>query len=260
MKITWLGTASLLIESGGHKLLFDPYLRKLNKSLPPFPFDKITGAEAIFITHPHLDHYGDMPTVLEHTDCPVYTNARGVQIAQNLHFYSERIRPIQFGDVLTFGELTIQAYRSRHVEFDKQVARSVIKRVLKGRIITGIKLNSLNNRMTIDLTEDVFAFCLRYRNNTALILGSANIDENTEYPKADILIYPYQGRGDMLEYSLRLVKALSPATVILDHFDDAFPPLTTRMNVEEFKSRLESESNIKVIISNESEPIETPFP
>lgn len=252
MEIIWLGTASVLVKTEGHKILFDPYLRTYNKRLPPFPFEKISGVEAIFITHPHLDHFADIPAVMKRTDCPVYVNARGVEIAKENKFDLSRIKQIDFGDEFTFGNLTVKAYKGRHVEYDRKCVDGAVKRALRGHLIKGLTLAQVNKRFTINLDE-VFTFYLRDEDKTALLMGSANKDGQTEYPVTDVLIYPYQGRSDMLEYSLNLVKSLSPKAVIADHFDDAFPPASSRMNVEEFKQKLESESTIKVIIPKEYE-------
>ncbi len=254
MEITWLGTASLMIEAGSHKILFDPYLRTLNKHLPAFPLDKIGDAEAIFITHPHLDHFADIPEVLRHTTCPVYVNARGIEIARENKFDLSRLRQIEVGDEFTFGSLVVKAYKGRHVEYDDKCLKGVYKRVFKGHLLKGLKINKTNKRFSIN-TDEVFTFYLCEGNKTALIMGSANKDGQTVYPATDVLIYPYQGRSDMLEYSLELVKSLSPKAVIADHFDDAFPPVSTRMNVEEFKQKLESDNDIKVIIPTENESI-----
>lgn len=252
MKITWLGTASVLAETEGHKILFDPYLRTYNKRLPKFPLEKIDDVEAIFITHPHLDHFADIPKVMQYTHCPVYVNARGMEIAKENDFDLTRIKQIDFGAEFTFGNLSVRAYKGRHVEYDKKCVDSAVKRALKGHIVKGLKLSKVNKRFAINLDE-VFTFYLREGDKTAMIMGSANKDGQTAYPETDVLIYPYQGRSDMLEYSLELVKSLSPKAVIADHFDDAFPPVSSRMNVEEFKQKLESESGIKVIIPEEYE-------
>lgn len=254
MKITWLGTASLLVEADGRKILIDPYLRSLNKRLHEFPFDKIKDAEAIFITHPHLDHFIDLPEVMKHTDCEVYVNARGLEIAKENKFELSRIKRIDVGDEFAFGGLTVKAYKGRHVEYDKPCVRGVIKRALRGRIAKGLKLAKENKRFSINFDE-VLAFYVREGEQSVLILGSANKDAQTTYPNADVLVYPYQGRSDMLEYSLNFVKDFSSGTVLCDHFDDAFPPVTSRMNAEEFKQKLEEQGKVKVIIPKEYEEI-----
>lgn len=154
MEITWLGTASLMIEAGIHKILIDPYLRTLNKHLPAFPFDKTGDAEAIFITHPHLDHFADIPEVLLHTTCPVYVNARGIEIARKNKFDLSRIRQIEVGDEFTFGSLIIKAYKGRHVEYDDKCVKSALKRAFKGHLVKGLTLAKVNKRFTINTDID----------------------------------------------------------------------------------------------------------
>lgn len=255
MNIIWLGTASLIVECDGHKILFDPYLRKFNKTLPPFPIKEIDDVEAIFITHPHFDHFADIPEIIKVTHCPVYTNKRGIEIAEKMQFDLSNIRRIDFGDEFTFGSLSVKAHGGKHVVYDMACGKSAIRRALKGNVIKGIKLYNLNEHFKINLNNDVFSFQLCEGDKSVLILGSANADEHLKSIPVNLLIYPYQGRSDMLEYSLNLINYFSPQTVMLDHFDDAFPPLTTRMNVEEFKRTLESKSPIKVIIPTENERI-----
>lgn len=256
MQITWLGTATMMITCNNHKLLLDPYLRSYNKKLPAFPLNKIADTDAIFITHPHIDHFADIPIIMQYTSCPIYVNARGVALAKQNKFDMSRIKQIDVGDEFDFGSLTIKAYQGKHVQYDKKCIKDIVARAFKkGKVIVGLKLQSLNKKFSIDPNADVFAYYLRDGEHTVLVLGSANISDSVKYPASDILVYPYQGKSDMLDYSLNLVKSLAPKTVIVDHFDDAFPPLTTRMNVEEFQSRLENESDIRVIIPDESEKI-----
>ena len=58
MKLKWYGTASILLESGETRLLFDPYLHAFAEGAP-LPLAEARTADAIFITHPHLDHFDD---------------------------------------------------------------------------------------------------------------------------------------------------------------------------------------------------------
>lgn len=52
MRVMWCGTASLLVESGGTRLLFDPYLRKYDKVSEVIEAAKyyfsVTGRRVIF--------------------------------------------------------------------------------------------------------------------------------------------------------------------------------------------------------------------
>lgn len=72
MEITWLGQAGLLIETGGMKILVDPYLsdsvEKINpKNYRRHPVDRRFFEfvpDMIVCTHDHLDHYD--PETLDH--------------------------------------------------------------------------------------------------------------------------------------------------------------------------------------------------
>lgn len=59
MTITWYGTASIEIESGGEKLFFDPFI-PLPGSSTLIDRDAYADARDIFITHGHLDHIGSI--------------------------------------------------------------------------------------------------------------------------------------------------------------------------------------------------------
>lgn len=65
MKITWLGQAGLLIESGGMKIMTDPYLSDCVERINPKNYRRQPIKNEIFdvepdvmiFTHDHLDHY-----------------------------------------------------------------------------------------------------------------------------------------------------------------------------------------------------------
>ena len=71
MKITWFGTASILLESEGEKLLFDPFVQLTGgsnpNSLEDFPADT-----DICISHVHVDHLFFLPDLLAVQDITVY--------------------------------------------------------------------------------------------------------------------------------------------------------------------------------------------
>ena len=55
MKITWLGTASVRIETEGERILFDPFVQ-LAGGENPNCIDDFWQDRTLFITHGHLDH------------------------------------------------------------------------------------------------------------------------------------------------------------------------------------------------------------
>lgn len=70
MNITWIGQGGYLIEQDGRRLAIDPYLSDaLAQRLglprlapPPIAIEEL-GAQAVFVTHDHLDHFD--PETLE---------------------------------------------------------------------------------------------------------------------------------------------------------------------------------------------------
>lgn len=53
----------------------------------------------------------------------------------------------------------------------------------------------------------------------------------------------------MAKYSLPIIEKINPKVVILDHFDDAFPPITGKIDTKKFvKLMNKKHSEIKVIV------------
>ena len=71
MKITWMGTASFSIESGGERLLFDPYLQ-MRGGENFVSFDDLLEFDTVFVTHCHFDHLMYVPELLEEGEATVF--------------------------------------------------------------------------------------------------------------------------------------------------------------------------------------------
>lgn len=254
MRIKWYGTATLLVESENTRILIDPYLKPYNKKLPPVPVEEATSAEAIFITHPHFDHFSSVPDFVKGNVKKIYVSANGVDIAKKQGFYCECMTPLNADGEIAVGDITVKTYRSRHCKFDAAT-------------ILGIALNPLTyfhschalallkGMNQYKITDDIYALEISCQGKRAVVLGSAGMDAGVEYPQnADLLIFPYQGRARMHKYMLPILRAFSPKAVMLDHFDNAFPPFTHKVSTKRFLPAVSAQfPQMKAFIPAENE-------
>lgn len=235
MDITWLGTASILIKSNGMSLLFDPFFGSFREDGVSFPLEVLPQVQAVFITHPHLDHFCNIDTILKQSTAPVYVCRRGIEIARHHELETDRFREVQNSCTVTLQDLKIQAYQSCHCRFDKTTVRDTLHKALKPEHLTqALQIEKLNRQYRIDAKNDVFAYEIQAEGKKLFLMGTANLRTDISYPQhMDLLIFPYQGRSDMADYSLSLFVKLKPQAVLLDHFDDAFPPISSAMDCGE---------------------------
>ncbi|MDR0915946.1 MAG: MBL fold metallo-hydrolase [Oscillospiraceae bacterium] len=214
MTVTWLGNASVVLESGGQRLYFDPF----------FPLGT---AEDVFITHGHYDHLYYVPQM------------RGCRV-RCTKTPAERVdgaTVIRVGDVERVGAFEVRVLRGRHTRFGARLILSTALRVLKtpskvpffAKVIREFPEN-----------DETVMFDVRAEDKRVVVMGSLALDADTVYETgADCLILPYQGYSDNLAAALPIVRRLAPKMVILDHFDDAFPPVSQEIDVEPFLSAVE---------------------
>lgn len=72
MKITYFGHSCFLVETAGHRLLFDPFIRpnELASSIDPSKIE----ADFILVSHGHEDHLADAAEIAQRTGAPIVSN------------------------------------------------------------------------------------------------------------------------------------------------------------------------------------------
>lgn len=239
MRFKWYGTATLLFESGSTRLLFDPYCKKYADSAP-VPLEEARTADAIFITHAHLDHFCDVDIFSEGVR-PVYVSRTGIALAQKNRLADACMHPIAAGDEIHIGAFTVRAFPARHCRFD---LLTVLRVLFSPRTWLHFHdaVSLLNHATKFRIRRnDVLAFEISDGQTNALIFGSADLVPHADYPRnSDLLVFPYQGRTRPQKKLARILQVTNPKCVAIDHFDDAFPPITYRVGTQKFAPTVKS--------------------
>ena len=237
MKITWFGTASLLIENEGDQILIDPFLPLKGSENRPSLLD-YQKADSILITHGHIDHLGSISRILRDSDAAVYCSALPAATLEKKKTDSDQIVIIRPGDILHFGGIKVTPLPGKHIKFDAKLIRHTF---LNLRILLYFPnfLSLLFRNHTYAEGNETLTYLIEAGGKKILVLGSLALDEETEYPKyVDMLILPYQGTTDLVSAALSIIARIEPRTILLDHFDDAFPPISRHIDTKPLKKAL----------------------
>ena len=230
MKVTWFGTASLAIKSGSTRLLLDPFFRR-NKKLTPVPMETFCGFDAILITHGHFDHLMDVPRVMQSDPTvPVYCTKTPSDSLRKCGVSDRRIHTFDCGDAFTVGDFSVKVHRGRHIDFNMEYLIHVIPWCV---VKFPRSLPLLNLLHKFPEGEETVIFELTAEDKTILVMGSFGIDAMESYPtEPDMLVFPFSGNTGIANIAAGALRDIRPKRILFDHFDDAFPPLTVRMDVE----------------------------
>lgn len=249
MQLTWYGTASLLLREGDTAIAFDPFcgmpIRRLPGKDTVLPYtDKFREAGSVFVTHGHLDHiyhiprlYHDCNTTIFCTRTPYRTlSRRGVSI--------DSLCEISPGWRKDIGPFHITAYQGRHCRNDLPL---IMKKIFSFRTWRHLPrlLRLAGLHTCYPENGEILFYEILCQGKRIQIMGSMNLDDDTSYPTgADVLVLPLQGRNDQDEYALQFVERLKPKQVLLDHYDDAFCPLTDDIDTSGFVKNVQERFGI----------------
>ena len=148
------------------------------------------------------------------------------------------------GGYYTVGNFEITARQGRHCQFDALlVVRTVLRYLKPGNLRHGLRLLRCNKEYPEN--GEILFYELKSGGKRLQIMGSMGLDGDTEYPTgADLLILPYQGKSKPEQYAASLVERLRPKAVLLDHYDNSFPPMTSRIRTAQFEKLLREKYKI----------------
>lgn len=239
MQLIWYGTASLILREGDAAIAFDPFCG--------IPMDGAADKECempcemelraitdVFITHGHFDHIYHIPKIYRDVPLRLRCTKTPEKMLIKSGIPKDRIREIAPGWSETVGPFTVKAFHGRHCRFDLPL---IFRTVFQGRFLAhlphAIYLLYLNIRYKEN--DEILFYEVTCGGKRLQMMGSLNLDPNEAYPTgADVLVLPFQGRSDLEEYGLSLVQRLKPKAVFLDHYDDAFSPLSDTIETCKF--------------------------
>ncbi len=239
MKITWYGTASILLEVGDTSVMFDPYLKDLPKDYEPIELLEnrkraFLQQKTVFITHGHFDHLSSINELYNDKDCKIYLTKTPYRTLKREGFPTQKLQEISAGQEICLGDVKVRAIQGKHIEFIK-------KDLAKGFITPHPpKVFCRGLARTIDYLKypesgEILFYEIEAEGKRLQIMGSADLAEGVKYPTgADLLILPHQGRKDIDEHNKKIVERLMPKRIVLDHYDDAFPPYSALIPVDDF--------------------------
>jgi len=242
LRLKWYGTATILLEQNGIDLLFDPFLPLSDKVFQP-PIDEFSATDGIFVTHCHFDHMSAIPVILKQSSkaLKVYCTKKSHDTLVSKGVDSSRICCITSGDAIQLGPFEVRVLKSRHIVFSLGL---IIRTIFNTRVLQYWDnfIEVITAKENRDYGTETVVFDISVLEKRVLLLGSLNLDSETEYvPGADLLILPFQGHSDLCGYAMPIVSRLKPAKIFLDHYDDTFPPFTSPIDTERFISLMYKE-------------------
>ncbi|WP_370045161.1 MBL fold metallo-hydrolase [Lysinibacillus sp. RC79] len=236
IKVTFLGTSSLLFDDGNTQLMIDGFISRL-PLLKMLPFSTVkTDADAVnkafkkigidnnklrglFIAHTHYDHALDLAYIAKQTGTHVYGSESAINIGLGNGINMKQMSVYEVNKAMQFGNFTVTVIQSKHSPtFDEG---EKIKEPLK------------QPAKALDYHEDSsYDFLITHNNKTFYVKPSANYIEGAlDDIHADVLflgigVLGAQDQDFQNMYYEQTVRKVQPKLIIPIHWDNFNKPLT----------------------------------
>jgi L-ascorbate metabolism protein UlaG (beta-lactamase superfamily) len=230
MDLIWHGTAAMEVVCGQGKILFDPFV-PLKGSPVKVSIDEFDGFSDIFVTHCHLDHIVDLPEIaIRNPGVIIHGTRSTVDTLIQKGVPEKNLSLLRYGETLTVNGFTLRALHGKHAVLPKADCKRIA-----GWIKSPARRNALwllkEYKACQEKDETVF-YQIEADGKTVSHMGSMNLRDQVAYPTgADALLLPYNGWTDNLPPAVRTIERLKPKNVLLHHYDDTFPPVSSSVDL-----------------------------
>ena len=236
MKITWYGTATIGIDDGKTRLLFDPFVR-MNKRIKTTPVEGFTGFDAVLVTHGHFDHIYSIPELAQKDkNVPIYCTETPKKTLMSYGVPEERFRIVKPDEAIQIGDYTVRARRFRHIVFDPVYILTVVP-----KCITMLPRLFWQAYMNHKMPEggEIVAYEIEAHGKKIFLTGSFREHPSEVYADdIDLLILANGGSIFVPEKTKAFIDRYKPKKIFVDHFDDAFPPVTRNVSVKRLEKMI----------------------
>ncbi|TGL49273.1 MBL fold metallo-hydrolase [Leptospira wolffii] len=243
VRVTYLGTSSLLIDDGETQILTDGFFSR--PSIWKTMFTKIASnpeeiryvmllaginrLKGIFVCHSHFDHAMDSPFIAKETGAKLYGSKSTLQIGRGGELPETQMILFEPGKKITIGKFKVTVLASKHTPpfkiLGKTNASDPNRPDLEEPLSQPVKTEEYIEGGTYD-------FLVEHGKNSLLIKGSTNYIEGAwKDLKVDALflgiaMLAKQDREFQEKYYKETVGTVTPKVVVPIHWDNFFKPLT----------------------------------
>ena len=287
VQLSYLGTAGWEITDGKTVILVDPYLSRLKMEIPgaavapddlrpTVPLDgsarpdtsvivaHIQRADFILLTHTHIDHVLDMPYIAQKTRALVIGTESTTNFAHDSGVPDAQLVTVKGGEDLDFQVFSVLVIPSLHSIMRHAANMAYFPPLPPPSTIFPRDAKPPFRMQDLLIEGGTLAYFIRLGGVRILVFGSMNyIEREVEGLRPDVaIIGAGGGRGDVYEYTSRLLRAIGyPPLVLPTHWDRFNLPYSASQRpamerLQSFTQEVKAASpNTQVIVPTYFQPI-----
>lgn len=216
----WLGAAGLELATEGFVMLVDPFFTRPGRAAMVLGARVASDerlarryaprADAVLVTHPHYDHFLDVPAILRRSGAAAYGSPNVCTLLDWHGIPAQQVRQVNVGEYFQVGPFEVEALRGYH------------RPVPLARLWNGPLPGGARHRLPLRLNDYRMdsCYCFRIRLGRITLLVGNPLEPAPGAVQAAFLA-PYQPTGALA----RILQAAQPQQVIPIHWDDFNRPL-----------------------------------